>query len=144
MSQKWTPERINQLLLLVIRRHYTGTPDYKYLAEQLGVTKNAVKIKFDVLRRQVETTPEISLPPTPNSSLKRKAKQLQETPVKYNGKKVKIEGDIGIKVEAEDEESGSDCERVVVKKRARTGRAAAAEAREKIKEDYSMWKGMMK
>lgn len=101
-TQKWTPDRINQLLLLVIKRHYSGTPDYDYLAAQLGVTREAVRLKFQNLRR-TEAAEGAALHPQASPG-KRKAKSQKQREIKSestmdggievkreNGKKAKTE-----------------------------------------------------
>lgn len=79
-TQKWTPDRINQLLLLVIKRHYSGTPDYDYLAAQLGVTRKAVRLKFQNLRR-TEAAEGAALHPQASPG-KRKAKSQKQREIK--------------------------------------------------------------
>ena len=53
MSKQWTTERVNKLLHLVIQRHVTGTPDYNYLAAELGCTYDAVRQKWAIIRREL-------------------------------------------------------------------------------------------
>jgi len=40
------------MLLIIIKRHLTGTPDYDYVAPQLGITKDVARIKFNLLKRE--------------------------------------------------------------------------------------------
>jgi len=58
MSSKWTPEQINRLLSLVIFTQYPlgKAPDYDFLAAQLGFTRNAVRQKFQGLKREFATS----------------------------------------------------------------------------------------
>ena len=51
----WTPERNNELLLLVIRKHFSGTPDYDWIAEQMGGTRESVRQQFGILKRGCRT-----------------------------------------------------------------------------------------
>ena len=53
----WTPERVNKLLLLIIQRHVTGTPDYHYLAAELGCTYDAVRLRWGFIRRELGIAP---------------------------------------------------------------------------------------
>ena len=116
MSNAWTAERVNQLLLLVIKRHFTGTPDYKYLAEHLGSTPDAVRVKFNTLRRDVggNNVTIVGIPTPPSSPpKKRKAKEIKEES-EENG-------------EAEDRSVGSV-------KRGKHGRHEAMKAGDRIQE----------
>ena len=81
MPQAWTPERVNHLLLLVIDRHLKETPDYEFIAAQLGITVIAARIKFNVMRREFAAEMKQSTGgiPTPPSSPSRKRKASCKT-----------------------------------------------------------------
>jgi hypothetical protein len=75
MSKQWTTERVNKLLHLVIQKHVTGTPDYNYLAAELGCTYDAVRQKWGAIRRELNTTSGNGGNPTPPATpQKRKPK----------------------------------------------------------------------
>jgi hypothetical protein len=116
MSKTWTDEKITRMLLIIIKRHYSGTPDFEYVAAQLGVTKDAVRIRFNAMRREVSIPDIAEGLATPPSSppRKRKAKDLQAADL------IKEEDDGG--------------ERIV--KREKTGRKAAVKANGKLTEIF--------
>ena len=65
------------MLLIIIKRHLTGTPDYDYVASQLGITKDAARIKFNLLKREfsiadVEDKGLVTPPGSPVKGRKRK------------------------------------------------------------------------
>jgi hypothetical protein len=74
MSKTWTDEKITRMLLIIIKRHYSGTPDFEYVAAQLGVTKDAVRIRFNAMRREVSIPDIADGLATPPSSPPRKRK----------------------------------------------------------------------
>lgn len=118
MSKTWTNEKLLQMLLIIIKRHYSGTPDFEYVAGQLGVTKDAARVKFNLMKR------EFAIPG---------AEGLQ-TPPSSPGKKRKAKGMKMEDKEAESEESGE--EKPI--KRPRSVRGAAVKAigkLENIEED---------
>jgi hypothetical protein len=73
MSKQWTTERVNKLLHLVIQKHVTGTPDYKYLAAELGCTYEAVRQKWAIIRRELVGNNGNPTPPTTPQKRKPKA-----------------------------------------------------------------------
>lgn len=78
MSKPWTNEKINQMLLIIIKRHYSGSPDFEYVAAQLGVTKDAARIKFNSLRRGFAIPEGNGLRTPPSSPVKkRKVKEMK-------------------------------------------------------------------
>jgi hypothetical protein len=56
MSFNWTAEQVNKLLSLIIFTQYPKgkTPDYDFLAEHIGASREAVRQKFSGLRRDFE------------------------------------------------------------------------------------------
>lgn len=92
MPTTWTAERINQLLLLIIKKHIQGTPDYQFLGAQLGVTAEAARLQFGSLRRNFTLPqPGTVQPLEPKSKpRKRKSKATDESDEdKKNGKRQK-------------------------------------------------------
>lgn len=143
----WTPERVNKLLLLIIQRHVTGTPDYHYLAAELGCTYDAVRCRWGSIRRELGIAPNGATPPVslhkkklnPKDDVKRETVTVDRklnvvihdpTPPP-TPKKRKVEH---VKVESEMEE--------MVHKKAKTVRGAAMKATNKIKREYeNPWEG---
>ena|SRR5579871_4806264 len=48
----WTPERVNKLLLLIIKRHGLQKADYDWLAQERGTTRKSIEGKLHKLRHQ--------------------------------------------------------------------------------------------
>ena len=74
MSKTWTDEKITRMLLIIIKRHHSGTPDFEYVAAQLSVTKDAARIKYNAMRREVSIPDAAEGLATPPSSPPRKRK----------------------------------------------------------------------
>jgi len=95
MPTTWTPERINQLLLLVIKVHYQGTPDYKFIAAQLGVTAEAARLQFSSLRRNFTLpqsgTVQPAEPKPRTAKRKSKVKEDSDEDINPGGKRLKRE-----------------------------------------------------
>lgn len=108
------------MLLIIVKRHCQGTPDFEYVAAQIGVTKDAARIKFNNMRREM-SIPDGNGLATPPSSPPRKRK-AKERPVVDSAKE---EG------EAEEEERTEG-----KAKRAKSHRNAAVEASAKVKEKF--------
>jgi hypothetical protein len=98
MSKQWTTERVNKLLHLIIQKHVTGTPDYNYLAAELGCTYQAVRQKWAIIRRELDTisTTNNGNPTPPATPQKRKANRTQG--VKGEGGKDHLD-EVSVKVE---------------------------------------------
>ena len=120
----WTHEKTIQLLLLVIRTHVKVTPDYDLLAAHWGVTREAVRVKYNNLKRGFDasdtaranpTTPPMTPPTIPH---KRKASTLTKTETVKNEGESELDGDFA------------------EWKRVKSSRAAAGKANAKIKEEY--------
>lgn len=71
----WTAERINDMLLLIINHHITGTPDYDWVASQMGVSRDVIRVKFNLLRREGSGSnigTKVSAPSSPSKSPKKR------------------------------------------------------------------------
>jgi hypothetical protein len=57
MSFNWDDKQVNKLLSLIIFTQYPKgkAPDYDFLAEHLGATREGVRQKFNKLRREFES-----------------------------------------------------------------------------------------
>ena len=78
MSKQWTTERVNKLLHLVIQKHVTGTPDYNYLAAELGCTYEAVRKRWAMIRRDLDKNNGNPTPPTTPQKRKPKKKPAEK------------------------------------------------------------------
>lgn len=79
MSFNWNAEQVNKLLSLIIfTQHPKGTPDYDFLAEQLGATRESVRQKFNKLRREFDAKEHTAVgakEPIPKKRTKKEAKE---------------------------------------------------------------------
>jgi hypothetical protein len=123
MATSWTTDKIIQLLLLVIDEKVQGTPNYERMGQFFGVSRDAVKQKYNILKRDFHATAIQAGNPTPPTTPSRKRKATLATNVMEVKNHVKSE----VVVEPEGKSEGV--------KRARVSRAAAGKAKERIKEE---------
>lgn len=121
----WTDKKIVQLLLHVIDEKVQGPPNYERIGEIFGVSGNAVKIKYNNLRKDFRESAAKGGNITPQTTPK---KRTAATSTMSDTKEVK--GDVKSKVAAE---AGEKLESA---KRVKSSRNAAGKAKEKIKEEY--------
>jgi hypothetical protein len=129
MATSWTTEKIIQLLLLVVDEKVQGPPNYERMGQFFGVSRDAVKQKYNNLKKDfhatvIQTAAIQTGNPTPPPTPSRKRKATMATNV------LEVTNDVSSE---EVVESDGNSGRV---KRARVSRVAAGKAKQRIKEEY--------
>jgi hypothetical protein len=89
----WTAERTIKFLLLIIQRQVT-TPDYNYLAAELGSTYESVRYRWGIIRREFGIPVKGGIPPV--SLQKKKPKATDDVKMEDRPDFVEVERELNV------------------------------------------------